>query len=339
MNAGQCWEHALAGSSWLQEHQQPDGSWVGLANPHVNGFYKGAWAFLATGRPAAAHRLLKYVQQCFITAAGDFVPRGLRVHQVVHYPYVNAYLVAGSMLAARYEMAVPALGFLMSQQDPQRGGFYSQPAATGAPGRTDTMSTAAAGVACLAGGRLDCARHAAEYLAHIAALQPAPGDLFHSAIESDGTLYRESCEPEDLWWRIIGAGSPNQCWYAVGYPFAFLLLASQATGEARYRGVAQWYFDYMARCVNPWNGPSSGKAGWGCAMLYRMSGETRYRDIALHVAEYVAGMQEAEGNWVMAKVKGGAWQGWLDNPDFDVTAEYTLWLALIASNILGRDAE
>jgi hypothetical protein len=339
MNATQCWEHALAGSSWLQQHQHADGSWESLVTPQVNGFYKGSWAFLATGRPASSHRLLSYVRPAFMTSSGDFAPRGLRVHQAVHYPYVNAYLIVGAMLAARYETAMPALAFLVSQQDVQSGGFYSQLTATGATGLTDTMSTAAAGTACLAGGRLDCARRAAQYLANIAERHPNASDRFYSAVEPTGNLCTEPREAQDQWWRVVEARSPNQCWYALGYPFAFLLLVNQATGDERYRTAAQWYFDFLVRCVNPWSGPSSGKAGWGCAMLYRMSGEPRYRDIALGVADYVAGMQEPDGNWIMARVKGTERQSGLDNPDYDVTAEYSLWLALIASNILARDSE
>jgi hypothetical protein len=339
MKATQCWEHALAGSRWLLVHQKPDGSWGELVAPEANGFYKTSWAFMMTGQPVAAHRLLNYVQQHFMTGDGDFGPRGLRLHQVVHYPYLNAYLVAGSMLAARYEIAMPALHFLAGQQDAAHGGFYSRRTDPGHAERCDTMSTAAAGAACLVAGRLDCARRAADFLAHIVELQPAPSDRFYTMIEADRQLATQVREAEDAWWQMVDTHAPRQCWYGVGYPFSFLLLLYQATCETRYRTLADWYFDFQVRCVNPWSGPSSGKAGWGCALLYRMIGDARYRDIALQVADYIVGMQEAEGNWFMARVKGTPAQSALDNPDYDVTAEYTLWLALIASNILARDLD
>lgn len=336
MNARQCWEGALAGSEWLAAQQRPDGSWAGLPDAHLAAFYKGAWAFVVTGRPVAAQRLLNYVQRQFATVEGDFVPRVVRPHQVVHYLYINAYLVIGSWLAGRYELAVPSLDFLIGQQDALSGGFRSWPGTPDRSAGTDTITTASAGAACLAGGRLEAARGAAEYLAQIADRQPEPATRFYAALLADGRLDTRPAA-DDLWWRVVETGAPNQCWYALGFPFAFLILAHQALGDTRYHTLALWYFDQMARCVGPWDGPSSGKAGWGCAMLYRLTGEARFRDIALHIGARILASQEADGHWIMARVKGLPVSEALDSSDFDVTAEYSLWLSLIATHILARD--
>jgi hypothetical protein len=97
---------------------------------------------------------------------------------------------------------------------------------------------------------------------------------------------------------------------------------------------------FQERCVDPWDGPSSGKAGWGSAMLYRISGDRRFRDVALHVANYISKRQNDDGSWTLvgagyADDKG---QG-LSNSDFDLTAEFSLWLALIAANVAARDEQ
>jgi hypothetical protein len=123
-------------------------------------------------------------------------------------------------------------------------------------------------------------------------------------------------------------------------PFAFLIRLAEATGEARYRELAQWYFDFQLRCVDPWDGGSSGKAGWGCAMLYRITGETQYRDIAFHIAGRIVNRQDGDGGW--SSLGQGYGQGGevvLTNASFDVTAEFSLWLALIAANVAARDAD
>ena len=342
MSVEQIWKQALMGSRWLVERQNPDGSWIGLSDPQADAFYKGSWPLLLTGQPAAAHRLLTYVRQHLMTADGDFVPRRHPWHTAVHYVYANVYFIVGAMHADRYDVAMPALRFLLGQQDPDHGGIYSRRVEAGQKTFCDTMSAGAAGVALLAGGQLDAARRVAGFLAHIVALQPAPDERFYATVEADGTLGTQFGDDEAVW-RVIETQSPDQCWYALGLPFAFLIRMAEAAEkgsdqESRYRDLVQWYLDFQRRCVNPWDGGSSGKAGWGSAMLYRITGEKQYRDIALHVADMIAGKQAADGGWASS---GGAYgevhEQVLTNADFDVTSEYTLWLALIAANLMARD--
>ncbi|MCS7259589.1 MAG: hypothetical protein NZ765_02240 [Anaerolineae bacterium] len=337
MDAKQCWEHALAGSAWLLQHQRPDGSWEELPDPQLGAFYKGSWAFALTGQPTAAHRLLDHVRAHYMTPQGDFVPRTALIHQTAHYLYINAYFVIGSMAVGRYEIAMPALRFLMAQQDERSGGFFSTPTPAGALGGTDTISTAAAGVACLATGQIEAARRAGDYLADILERQSTTSAHFYTAMTPDGALDTAAADSEVRWWRVIDLHAPDQCWYALGLPFAFLVLLRQASDQTRYQTAAEAYYALLERCVNAWEGPSSGKAAWGCAMLYRITGETRYRETALRVARYIVGHQETDGHWVLARVRGMP-AAVLDSVDFDVTAEYTLWLGLIASHILARDA-
>jgi len=343
MTAEQLWKQALMGSRWLVERQNPDGSWIGLDEPKIDAFYKGSWPLLLTGQPVAAHRSLTYVRQHLMTADGDFLPRGHPWHTNVHYVYANVYFVIGSMAAGRYDVAMPAVRFLLSQQDLDHGGLYSRRVQAGQKEICDTMSAGAAGVALLAAGQIGAAQRVADFLSQIVRLQPAPDDRFYSTIDADGTLGTEFGDDE-AFWRVIETQVENQCWYALGLPFAFLVRMAEAADrgsdrEASYRELARWFFDFQLRCVGPWDGGSSGKAGWGCAMLYRITGETQYRDIALHVADMIVGKQGADGGWASS---GGAYgeihEQALTNADFDVTSEYTLWLALIAANLMARDA-
>jgi hypothetical protein len=121
----------------------------------------------------------------------------------------------------------------------------------------------------------------------------------------------------------------------MGLPFAFLIRLADAANETRYRELAQWYFDLQERCIGPWDGYSSGKAAWGCAMLYRITGKARYRDIAMHVAKNIMAMQKTDESWLSGQNK----QQGLINTDIDLTAEFTLWLSLISANILSQDSD
>lgn len=157
---------------------------------------------------------------------------------------------------------------------------------------------------------------------------------FYTCIEADGNLGTDFADEAEHQWRVIYTHTDDQCWYAVGLPFAFLVQMAEATGESEFREAVQSYFSFQENCKGPWDGGSSGKAGWGCSMLYRITGENKYRDIALYIASRFASEQQSDGSWI----SGGKDTGTLTNADFDATAELSLWLALIAANVATRDS-
>ncbi len=333
------WERAQRGCRWLVDRQLADGSWRGLEDQRIDAFYKGSWALTIGGHLAASQRLLDRIARRFLGEDGDLAPRGHPWHTNVHYLYPNAYVIIGAMVSGRYDVAMPAVSFLLGQQDPRCGGFYSRRTSAEAACRIDTMSTAAAGVACLASGHLQAARRAGECLTHLVERQPEPESRFYTTLTAEGALGVEFPD-EEAWWRVVDTRVENQCWYTVGLPYAFLIRLAEATEERRFLDLARWFFRFQERCVDPWDGPSSGKAGWGSAMLYRINGGRRFRDVALHVADYISKRQNDDGSWTLvgagyADDKG---QG-ISNSDFDLTAEFSLWLALIAANVAARDEQ
>ena len=130
----------------------------------------------------------------------------------------------------------------------------------------------------------------------------------------------------------------------MGLPFTFLILLHQATGEERYAKLAEWYSDFQRRCVNPWDKTGMGKGAWGCSILYRLTGDERYRDIALHVARHFLNRQGADG-WFVRGGRHADGQAGRDDQeikftagDFDGNAEMAVWLGLIGANLLAGDA-
>lgn len=342
MDADTVLEHGARGAEWMVDLQEPGGGWVGLAEPRIDGFYKAAWALSETGHTGAAHRVLDHVHREYLLPNGDLGPHDHPAFSEVHHLYPNAYVIVGSARIGRYEVSVPTTRFLLTRQHPGSGGFYSQRDVPGRESRTDTMSTSASGMACLAVGEFDAARRAGEYLGEMAEAQPDPDSGFYCMTKPDGGLRTTFDDEGDEWWGVIRTDEADQCWYAVGLPFAFLLQLAAATGERRYRDLADWYFEFQETCVNPWSGGSSGKAAWATSMLYRRTGEERYREIALEIAEdVIIADQNPDGSWGQGGGDGYAEGGEadsLENSDFDISAEYTLWLALVGSNLAGRSS-
>lgn len=339
-----CLESARRGADWLQSQQAPDGSWSALQNAPIDAYYKAAWAFNITGRSVATERTINYVKRNLLRPDGDLLPRNDQWYINVHYQYQNAWVTIGSQKQGRYDIAAPALRFLLTQQDKSHGGFYSQRSNNGERKRSDTMSSGISGIACLASGQLEAAQRLAGYFEKMVEWQPEPKSKFYLTVDERGRL-ATSFPNDEAEWRVVDAKQKDQCWYAVGLPFTFAILLNQSTGEKRYAELAKWYLDFQLRCVNPWDGGSSGKAGWGCSMLYRSTGEERYREISLRVAKNEMNSQLPDGSfqWRAPEQQGGyddttpGVKRNLTSGDFDVTSEFVVWLSLIGSNLLARE--
>ena len=330
-----CVEAARRSAAWLLGQQTADGGWRSLENPPADAYYKVGWAFSLLGEATAAERCLDYVRQHFLQGDGDFLPRAGLWHREVHYQYINGWTTIGAQKQGRHDVAGPGMRFLLSQQDPTHGGFYSVRAEPGHRPRTDTMSTGIGGLACLATGQIAAARRAAGFFERLIEMQPAPAAKFYITVEADGRPVTQFPDDEARW-RVMDTQQKDQVWYAAGLPFAFAVLLHQATGEKRHADLAGWLFDFQSRCVNAWDGGSSGKAAWGCSMLYHQTGETRYRDIALHIAGNIMANQFPDGRivWGGPASYGPDQAAPLAPKDFDHTAEFTIWLALTGSNLL-----
>jgi hypothetical protein len=332
-----CLASARRGVEWLLDQQTAAGAWRQLEVEVYDAYYKGSWALMAAGRLDAAHRLLTHVGRAFLTAEGDLEPRLGPLHTGIARHYSSAYAVLGAQKLDRYEIAAPALRFLLSQQDPGHGGFYSVKTLPGARSRSDSMSTAMCGVACLAAGQTAAAVRAGDYLLRMVEMQPAPDERFYMTLDAEGHLVTDS--PQELTeWQVLQADQPNQRWFGAGLPFAFAILLHASTGERRFSELADWLFAFQSRGGEPWDVPSSGKAGWGCSMLYHSTGEVRYREIALRVARQIMGYQTPAGWFALAPAPAAepaSFQPFI----YDVTAEFVLWLTLIANNVLACEGK
>lgn len=340
-SGSQCIATARRGVAWLLNHQNLDGSWKSLPEQPLDAFYRASWTLGLMGEAAAAERSLNYVKRQFMNDDGDFLQRENDWYKRVHYLYPNAILVLGAHRLDRYDLAAPGLRFMLNGQDPDHGGFYMHLPAPGEKAPSNTKSTAMCGITCLAMGQWEAAARAGNWLIRLVEMQPAPLERFYTTALPEGSLKTSFAEAESRW-HLVDAKEPSQCWYALGLPFAFALLLHEATGEKRYEDLARWFFEFQLRCVNPWDGPSSGKGAWACSMLYRLTGEALYRDIALRVANNFVARQEPEGwfkGWLYVEPPLGSKQSVLTVRQFESTVEFSQWLGLIGKNLLARDPD
>src|SRR5439155_13715062 len=112
--------------------------------------------------------------------------------------------------------------------------------------------------------------------------------------EGDAAL---SGSPERAFVRF--GGEERQHYFALGMALVLLARLALATGEAGPLDTAAAYLE-PARAMLPgvamWG--QGGKVGWGAALLWQLTGEPAWLDLAERiVGGYLLGTQETDGRW------------------------------------------
>jgi rhamnogalacturonyl hydrolase YesR len=121
----------------------------------------------------------------------------------------------------------------------------------------------------------------------------------------------------------------DQFFFQPGVAAGFLARLFQATGEAEWLDLAKRYMrfvegadDYLFRLLR------AGKVGWAAAVLYTITGDFKYKEIAARIGRNLIACQAKRGYWTVL-------QG--DQPSDEITAEMVVWLDAIAQNIGNGD--
>jgi hypothetical protein len=329
MNQDRLYEASARGARWLAEHRDGDG-FLSSTEVCLDACYKALWALGLHGHAPAARALGRIVAS-WLDDDGD-VPAPRRPDSLErHYLYPNAYLVIGARANGLDELARTLYRFVRTRRHPQLGGFYTEPPGHGAPLSMDTASTAIAGLAALSLGDAATAAGAADFLRSALEGQPEPGVAFYTAVSSGGEVV--TAGPPERRALRIGLGETGQAWYFIGLATLFLPALHEVTGDAAHLELARRYLDLYLDCgEDAITDASSGKCGVGAAHIYRLTAEPRCREVALTVAEGIAGRQDCAGCWRWDRsdpVPPDA----LDPADLDLTAEYVIWLHQISSHL------
>ncbi|MFI5985299.1 beta-L-arabinofuranosidase domain-containing protein [Streptomyces sp. NPDC051555] len=323
------------GAQQLASSQRPDGS---LPSSHdvIESSYKGIWALQCAGRTVEAARLASYVRAHLGADGSVPSPREEAYFLDVHYLYANGYLAIGTHLLGQFDLSDRLMSFIASMQNPQHGGFRSTGPLPG-DGRCDTVSTSISGIAALFHGRQDVALRAAGFLAAVWKAQPERASVFFSTTSADGEL-RTGAGVHQL-----KVQEPGQDWWFLGAPAVFLTALHEKTGDAQHLELARELMDYMAQSCHRDVAlhPSCGKLGVSAAMLYRLTGERQYADLAVRIADLIVGNQDPKGVWTRDMwFHDTAWDGTADLlwSDLDMSLEYVLWLDLIARELTSAGA-
>jgi hypothetical protein len=233
--------------------------------------------------------------------------------------YINGWIAMAAQRMGRFDVAVPAYRHLQTFAHPVLGGFTTAaPYGEGESG-VDVLMTAHLGLASLYGGDLVQGRKAGDLLARFLAVQPDLREGIYLRMGHGGGLVREFPAERSIFYRVA-TSQPQQAYFMIGYPIGFLGELYQATGEEAHLLTARRYLEFAFSCHGLRQFHFSHKVAWGAAVLYDLTGERRYANLAMDIADYLVNIQHDAGAWLQ------------DQPvhtSFDQTAEIAIWLTEI----------
>ena len=312
---------------WLAAHLHNDGSFQ--VSPHdLACYYKAPYLFFISGKIEEANRVLSYIHKAFGRENGDFATSKDRKSEngafVEYWGYMNGWIALTAQKMGRFDVAYPAYDYLQTFFHPKLEGFTTRNPYGQGDNTVDVLTTAHLGLVALYLGNLKKAKAAGQLIQTILSLQPNTKKEFFLRLNDEGNLITEY-PGESAFFFVVSAIQPNQAYFMLGYPIAFLGKLYTATQDSHYLHTAKGYLEFLLTCQGNLRAfHYSHKVAWGAAMMARLTKDSRYTELAKSIADYLVKTQSQDGRWLT------------DQPAytvFDQTAEIAIWMKEISNEL------
>ena len=322
-----CKSSADAAVHWLLRRLQDDGSY----GPGINDlacFYKSPYLFYISGEIGAARRTLRYIERSFMQKNGDFKTseaiKSANGAFVEYWAYTNGWIALAAQKMGCFDIAYPAYRYLQSFYHAKNGGFTTLGPYREANNTVDVLTTAHLGLTALYFGEIEKAIRAGKLLQLCFAVQPDVSSGFYLRMNDTGDLITDYAEDTAIF-HHVSVLQPNQAYFMIGYPIAFLAKLFLATENTAYLDTASRYLDFAMCCHESIvSFHFSHKVAWGAAIVAGLTRKAEYFNFSKSIVEYLLSIQDGSGGWLQ------------DQPpdiSFDQTAEIAIWLREIGSEI------
>jgi len=302
------------GCNFLLSQQRHDGGF-GPPERGLADYYKVICAYQACGATHAANQLCNWIRKYGMTSEGDFGPR-LPETTDYYCAYYNAWVIMGAHRLGQFDISQRGMDYLMTFWDSDSGGFYSSPAERTESTLQDLWVVSGCGQAALYTGRMEVALGVGSWLRRIMEAQPDYPRKLYGVFSREKGLILDFDPSEDIRYVMSCDATRDQFFFNPGIAGGFLSGLYMATGQAKWLDLAKEYMrfaehasDYLFKLLR------AGKVGWAAALLYTLTREDIYKEMAVRVGQDIIAAQSGDGAW------------WFHNMcSNDVTAEMVVWL-------------
>ena len=313
--------------NWLLRRLEDDGSYGSAVND-LACYYKSPYLFCISGRIEEAKRVLNHIKQKFMRRSGDFMSsNGMKSENgafVEYWAYTNGWITLAAQKMGFFDIAYPAYRYLESFYHEDNGGFTTLGPYGESNDIVDVLTKAHLGLTSLYFGETGKAARAGNLLQQFISVQPDLRSAFYLRMNDSGKLIT-AYPPDAAFFHRVSAIEPDQAYFMIGYPIAFLGKLFMATGMFEHLDTASRYLDFAMGCHGIRSFHFSHKVAWAAAIVANLTKKTEYSDFSKCIVDYLLGIQDVSGVWLKNEPA---------HTSFDQTAEIAIWLKEICSEYI-----
>ena len=290
-------------------------------------YYKSPMMFIAANKLTLAELMLKYIKNTFMTKHGDFLTTPFLKSEnpayIEFWSYTNGWILRAAQRLKMNDIIEPARKFLKSFSAGENKGYLTHNTSQ-SDGMTDVLTTAHHGLIHLESGEINLAISAGNFLCLAIEKQPATQKGFY--LRFDAFFKPVIHFKEELTaFHLIDKEKPEQLYFMLAYPAAYLGLLYQKTKDKKFLQNAKHYLDFALGChESVYHCNFSHKIGWASSIIYALTGETKYLITLERTTDYFFKIQNPNGLWF---ADAGV------NVSFDQSAEIACWSMDINKNL------
>lgn len=291
---------AIRVSNYLESQMTEEGSY-GKFVTDISCYCKSPFLFILSGKNECAEKMLKFIQHEFMNDQGDFQTSFFVKSTNPLYEefssYVNGWIVRAAQYLKMNSITDNGMDYLSRfKAKGVDNGYHTHPSDTGDE-CTDVLTTTHLGLINLEAGDLTAANSAGNYLCNIYNSQPNLNHgfylRFHNSVDP---VFDFKSKENNLY--FIDKNKPDQLYFMIGYPAAYLATLYKRTGNKKFLEGAKSYLDFALSCNNPLHqSESSHQIAWAASILYSITGEVKYLTVIQTITDFLLNLQENSGMW------------------------------------------
>lgn len=306
----------------LEKLVNEDGSYTGGATD-IACYYKSPMMFLTAGNVEYAKIILGYIKSNFLMEGGDFKTtrdiKSVKPEYSEYYTYINGWITRAANLSGDHNLKHDAYRF--AQQFYQDGSFFLTNRQCH---HSDVLTIAHCGLLNLELGNKTISLTAGDQLSTVLQQQDKSEDGFYLRVDESRKLVRDFDTGMSLFY-YVSSRKPNQLYFMVGYPCAYLSILYKETHDEKYLVAAKGYFEFALKCGdNIFQSMFSHKLAWAASLLFQITEDERYLTAIEKIASYFISTQDKDGMWLASEGS---------NTSLDQSAEIACWFMNIKDNL------